>query len=171
MVWWVGGGGHNWQFIMAGQLIRRWVRGLLCMKALTFSYTYPHSKDNADPSLMEGRGQHEGCSRQWKNSNRCLSGSVCVSAVGSWVRGYLGTGPLLCVRQWCKFTLCTHQSYISWRWVLQRWPVLHLICIWSSLSHTYIVWPLNNFAIPFSHVYVQLLYRHHSIKCTYRIKE
>jgi hypothetical protein len=47
----LGGGGKeegdNWQFIMAGQLIRRWVRGLLCMKALTFCYTYPHSKDNA----------------------------------------------------------------------------------------------------------------------------
>ncbi len=55
------GGGHNWQFIMAGQLIRRWVRGLLCMRALTFCYTYAHSKDNAHPSLMKGRQQDEGC--------------------------------------------------------------------------------------------------------------
>ncbi len=44
-----GGGGHNWQFIMAGQLIRLWVRGLLCMKALTFSYIHCKKKVSGFP--------------------------------------------------------------------------------------------------------------------------
>jgi hypothetical protein len=66
-----------------------------------------------------------------QNPNYRLSGSVCVSADGSWVRGYLGVGALLCMCGSGACLLCVHTSPI----VSLHKPVSTLL----KMSTTYIV--------------------------------